>query len=91
MTQESFNWLQENIDIWERQKQGNDKHLNDREMAALKDISRDVDGEDTELATWCFHCRQKLIKVVFEAYEQELEASAAAVVNGGDTPIDAVL
>lgn len=75
MTEEHKQWLADNIDIWQRQKETNDKFLNDREKAMLTEIAKAIDGDDTELSIHCVHCRQKLIRIVFSAYEMELEES----------------
>ncbi len=72
MTKETIQWCADNIDIWERQKQTNDKHLNAAEMDMLRKISKEVDGDDTDLTPNCLRCRQKLIKVIFEQYEKEI-------------------
>ena len=82
MKQNTKEWLSSNIDIWVRQKQGNDKHLNSREREMLKEISKEIDGEDTPLSIHCFSCRQKLIKKVFEVYEEEINNEQINLDNG---------
>jgi hypothetical protein len=72
MIQQTIDFLAANIDIWERQKLGNYKHLNQRELDGLMAAAKDIDGDDTPLSPWCHDCRIKLIKKVFEAYELRL-------------------
>jgi len=73
MTQESKDWLKDNIDIWERQQRGDYKHLNDRERTELMAVAKDIDGDDTPLSPHCLDCRIKLIRKVFNAYFIELD------------------
>ena len=72
MTEQTKDFLTDNIDIWQRQQVGNDKHLNQRELDGLMAAALDIDGDDTSLSPWCHDCRLKLIKKVFEAYQLEL-------------------
>ena len=69
MTQQTKDFLTDNIDIWQRQQVGNDKHLNQRELDGLMAAALDIDGDDTDLSPWCHDCRLKLIKKVFGALE----------------------
>ena len=71
MTTESTDWLTANIDIWERQKQDNHKHLNNREVDALSRIAKEIDPLKTfDEQPNCRLCIQEKITFVFTEYEK---------------------
>jgi hypothetical protein len=75
MKEKSKEWLHANIDIWERQKQGNHKHLNDTEAKTLQAIAKEIHPERHFTIYSCSDCLQNLIKFVFTNLEK-IEAKA---------------
>lgn len=75
MKQTSKDWLKANIDIWERQKQGNHKHLNDTEARTLQKIAKEIHPERHFTIYSCSDCLQTLIKFVYTNLEK-IEAKA---------------
>jgi hypothetical protein len=71
MTTESTEWLTANIDIWERQKADNHKHLNNREVDAISRIAKEINPLiKFDEQPGCRECIQAKITFVFTEYEK---------------------
>lgn len=73
----SRQWLHSNLNIWERQKIGNHKYLNDREKKQLQSIAKEIDPVRHFTIYGCDKCIHSLIQFVFEAYDQDQETIAS--------------
>jgi len=67
----SIQWLKSNQNIWDRQKIGNHKYLNDREKKQLQSIAKEIDPVRYFTIYGCDKCIQDLIRFVFCEFEKE--------------------
>jgi len=69
----SIEWLQSNINIWERHRVGNFKHINREEAKRFQSIAKEIDQDRYFSIYSCDKCIQELVRFVFTNYEKKLE------------------
>ncbi len=67
----SIQWLKSNQNIWDRQKVGNHKYLNDREKKQLQSIAKEIDPVRYFTIYGCEKCIKELIQFVFTEFDNE--------------------
>jgi hypothetical protein len=71
LTPQSIEWLTANKNIWERQKIGNHKYLDDSEKKQLQAIAKEIDPDRYFTLYGCDGCIHDLIKFVFTVYDAQ--------------------
>jgi len=75
MKQATKDWLKANVEIWERQKLGNHKHLSEDETKHLQEAAKELFPEKTFPCIKCDDCRHEMIELVFSK-AAKIEAKA---------------
>ena len=98
MFSDSIQWLKSNQNIWDRQKIGNHKYLNDREKKQLQSIAKEIDPVRHFTIYGCEKCIQALIQFVYTEFDNEQSKPKAEEIKQendsstiqGDIPVESV-
>lgn len=79
MKKESFDYLKENLTIWESYKLGDKKHLSEKQAETFLEIAKDIKPGVHFQIRECLDCIESLVNFVFKYYEAQVKREVKKV------------